>query len=205
MDDDVLPGPLTDAALRARLAAPEGDWRSEDGLRDSAVLVVLVERGGVDHLLYNVRQGDLPSHAGQVCFPGGAREKGEDAVTCALRETREEVGLPAASLRVVARLPDRVSIAGFLVAPFVARLDGPRAYVPDAREVADVFEVPLPALCEQRRWRLRNVDDPSGRFRAIPYFDHAGYTVWGLTGIITQAFVRAAVGFDPGCAPRPSA
>jgi 8-oxo-dGTP pyrophosphatase MutT (NUDIX family) len=198
MPDTPLPRRLPDTYVRERLAAPESDWRTEDDLRDSAVLLVLVEKDGVDHVLYNVRRDDLPAHAGQVCFPGGAHHGDEDAVTCALRETREEVGLPEESLAVVARLPDRVSIAGYLVAPFVARLDRPRAYAPDAAEVADVFEVPLPALLERDRWRFRSLEHRRARFRDIPYFDWDGYTVWGLTGIITRDFIRAVADFDPG-------
>jgi 8-oxo-dGTP pyrophosphatase MutT (NUDIX family) len=189
---------LTDAHVRDRLAAPSLEWRTEGELRDSAVLLVLVQRDGVDHVLFNVRRDDLPAHAGQVCFPGGARDGDEDAVRCALRETREELGLPEESLHVVARLPDRVSIAGYLVAPFVARLDRPRSYAPDASEVADVFEVPLPALLEADRWRFRDLSHPRGRFRWVPYFDYDGYTVWGLTGIITRDFVRAVADFNPG-------
>ena len=189
---------LTHAHLTATLGAPEPVWRTEGDLRDSAVLVTLVERDGVDHLIYNVRRDDLPAHAGQVCFPGGAREGDEDAVTCALRETEEELGLPSDALEIVARLPDRVSIAGYLVAPFVARLDRPRVYVPDASEVAHVFEVPVPALLERPRWRFRDTRHLAARFLKIPYFDYDGQTVWGLTGIITRDFVRAALAFDPG-------
>ena len=186
-----------DDALRDHLAPPTHEWRSEDGLRDAAVLLVLIERDGIDHVLYNVRRDDLPAHAGQVSFPGGARDGDEDAIACALRETHEELGLPSESLHVLARLPDRVSIAGYLVAPFVARIDEPRPYVPDASEVADVFEVPLPALLEKERWRFRTLEHDRARFRNIPYFDFESYTVWGLTGIITRDFLTSAASFDP--------
>ncbi len=198
MSEASPPRLLTDALLAERLAPPARDWRSERDLRDSAVLVVLVEREGVDHVVYNLRRDDLPAHAGQVCFPGGAREGDEDAVACALRETREELGLPEDALRVVARLPDRVSIAGYLVAPFVARLDRPRIYEPDAREVAEVFEIPFPTLLERPRWTFRDTRHERARFRQIPYFDSGRHTVWGLTGIITRDLVRAAAAFDPG-------
>lgn len=196
--DPPAPHRLPDAHVRDALAPPDTDWRTEGDLRDAAVLLVLVERDGVDHVLYNVRRDDLPAHAGQVSFPGGARDGGEDAVRCALRETEEELGLPPDAIDVLARLPDRVSIAGYLVAPFVARLDRPRPYVPDPSEVADVFEVPLPRLLERERWRFRTLEHRRARFRDIPYFDWDGYTVWGLTGIITRDFVRAVSGFDPG-------
>jgi 8-oxo-dGTP pyrophosphatase MutT (NUDIX family) len=196
---DGLPDRLTDGRVSARLDAPDGAWRTEGELRDAAVLLVLVERDGTDHVLFNVRRHDLPAHAGQVSFPGGARDGDEDAVACALRETEEELGVPHDALRVLARLPDRVSIAGYLVAPFVARLDRPVPYAPDPSEVADVFEVPLRALLEPGRWRFRSLDHPRARFKDIPYFDyHAEHTVWGLTAIITRDFIRAVADFDPG-------
>jgi hypothetical protein len=72
---------LSDDVVRARLELPLGDWNSREGLKDSAVLAILVELDGEDHLVFNKRRDDLPWHAGQICFPGGAREGGEDAVT----------------------------------------------------------------------------------------------------------------------------
>ncbi len=195
---DSLPHRLPDAHVRERLAAPTPEWRTEAKLRDSAVLLVLVEKDGVDHIIYTLRRDDLKAHAGQVCFPGGRRESDEDAITCALRETEEEIGLPRTALTLVARLPDRVSIAGYLVAPFVARLDHPRVYTPDTTEVAAVFEVPFPALFERDRWRFRPLSHPRARFKDIPYFEYGDYTVWGLTGIMTRDFIRAVADFDPG-------
>jgi len=79
---------IPDETVRGRLELPLGDWRTVDGLRDSAVLAILVERGGDDFLVFNRRRDDLPYHAGQICFPGGAREGGEDAATCAVRAGR---------------------------------------------------------------------------------------------------------------------
>ena len=73
--------------VRGRLELPRGDWNSRTGLRDSAVLAILVEKEGEDRLIFNRRRDDLPFHAGQICFPGGAREDNEDAVNCAVRET----------------------------------------------------------------------------------------------------------------------
>ena len=112
---------IADGTVRSRLELPLGDWRTVEGLRDSAVVTILVERGGEDFLVFNRRRDDLPYHPGQICFPGGAREGSEDAATCAVRETCEEMGLKASDLVLLGRMPDRVSIAGFLVTPFALR------------------------------------------------------------------------------------
>ena len=188
---------LADEAVRAALPPPTGEWRSEAGLRDSAVLAVLLEREGADRLLFNVRRDDLPWHPGQICFPGGAREGDEDALACAVRETCEEVGLPAGELAPLGRLPDRVSIAGFKVAAFLARLRAPRAYAPRAEEVAEVFEVPFAALLEPARWGFTETAHPLARFRRVPCFDYDGRRVWGLTGILLRDLVDLVGGAAP--------
>ncbi len=188
---------LSDDDIRARLAAPSGEWRSEQSLIDSAVLAVVVERDGVDRLVFTQRRDDLPVHAGQISFPGGAREGKEDAVSCAVRETCEEVGLEPDGLDVLGRLPDRVSIAGYLVACFAARLSEPSAYEPQLTEVSEVFEVPYAAFLERERWSTRSTTHPRARFKNVPYFDYGDRTIWGLTGIILRDFVRIAGEFNP--------
>jgi 8-oxo-dGTP pyrophosphatase MutT (NUDIX family) len=188
---------LDDATVSAALAPATGDWHSEKGLRDSAVLVPLVLRGAADHLVFNRRRDDLPAHAGQVCFPGGAKDGGESALDCALRETEEEMGVDPATVRLLGRLPDRISIAGFRVAVLVGRVDPPRAWRPHAAEVAEVFEVPYERTLDPARWTFRDTRHEAARFARVPFFDSGRHVVWGLTGIILRDFVGAVLAFDP--------
>lgn len=189
---------IPDAIVRSRLELPLGDWRTVEGLRDSAVLAILVERGAEDRLIFNRRRHDLPSHAGEICFPGGAREGTEDAVTCAVRETCEEMGLSAGDLEVLGRMPDRVSIAGFLVTPFVARLRGTPDHRAAAEEVAEVFEVPVALFLDPTRWGFTETTHKRARFRHVPRFDSdESHRIWGLTGIILRDFVTQVMGFAP--------
>jgi len=176
---------------------PLGDWRTVEGLRDSAVLAILVETDGVDRLIFNRRRDDLPFHPGQVCFPGGAREGDEDAVTCAVRETCEEMGLCADDLDVLGRLPERVSIAGFTVVPFAARLKERKPFRLAEDEVAEAFEIPVTELLDGGRWGCRDTTHPRARFRRVPYFEWDPHTVWGLTGIILRDFVTQVMGYAP--------
>jgi 8-oxo-dGTP pyrophosphatase MutT (NUDIX family) len=197
---------LDDLLVAGRLAPPGGHWRAEPGLRDSAILVLLVERDGRDHLVFNRRRDDLPWHPGQVCFPGGARDGAESAVDCALREAREEMGVEPADVALLGRLVDRVSIAGFSVAALVGRVDPATVWRPQAAEVAEVFEVPCERTLEAARWSFRPTANAKARFARIPYFDSGRHVVWGLTGIILRDFVRAVAEFDPpdaGAAGRP--
>lgn len=189
---------IPDEIVRGRLELPLGDWRSLEGLRDSAVLAILVERGGEDRLIFNRRRDDLPYHAGQICFPGGAREGPEDAAACAVRETCEEMGLSAGDLDVLGRMPDRVSIAGFLVTPFVARLRGTPGFRAAADEVAEVFEVPVALFLDSARWGHTETTHQRARFRRVPRFDYdESHRIWGLTGIILRDFVTQVMGFAP--------
>jgi 8-oxo-dGTP pyrophosphatase MutT (NUDIX family) len=189
---------IPDETVRGRLELALGDWRSLEGLRDSAVLAMLVEREGEDRLIFNRRRDDLPYHPGQICFPGGAREGAEAAVTCAVRETCEEIGLSSADLTVLGRMPDRVSIAGFLVTPFVARLRSGPSYSPAADEVAEVFEVPVAMLLDAARWGFTETTHERARFRRVPRFDFdEAHRIWGLTGIILRDFTTQVMGFAP--------
>ena len=188
---------LDDDFTASRLAPASGDWRSEPGLRDSAVLLPIVRREDGDRLVFNRRKDDLPAHGGQVCFPGGARGGGESVVACALRETEEEMGVPADAVRLLGRLPDRVSIAGFRVAVIVGRVDPTITWRPLEAEVAEVFETPYARTLDPARWSYRDTKHGNARFKRIPYFDSGRHVVWGLTGIVLRDFVRAVAEFDP--------
>ena len=189
---------IDDAVVRNRLEIPHGNWNTEEGLRDSSVLALLVEKDGADRLIFNRRRDDLPYHPGQVCFPGGTKDPGEDAVECALRETCEEMGIPRDAIEVLGRMADRVSIAGFKVACFAGRLAEPLEYDLNAAEVAEAFEVPVSMLLEPERWGYRSTKHKLARFRSVPYYNHAdGNVVWGLTGIILRDFVQQVMGWAP--------
>jgi len=166
-------------------------FRTREGLRDAAVLALLLAREDGDRLLLTERRDDLPDHPGQVAFPGGAREGDEDALACALREAEEEVGIPAASVEVLGRLPDRVSVAGFLVAAFVGRIAPPATFRPDPREVKRVFEVPFALLREESRWRYEDRTTPMGRFPRVPFFEGEGPRLWGLTAMFVRDLLEA--------------
>ena len=89
----------------------------QDVTGEYAVLVPLVERPEGLCLLYEVRADTLGRQPGEVCFPGGRLEPGEDAVSCALRETWEELGIPRPAVEVVAELDWLTHQGGFVLYP----------------------------------------------------------------------------------------
>ncbi len=97
-----------------------------------------------------IRRGEGGIHGGQIAFPGGRREPGDrDALETALRETEEEIGLPPASVEVLATLPVLVTrTTGFRIEPFLARVRPPARWAPAPGEIAEVLEVPLADLAD---------------------------------------------------------
>jgi len=115
--------------------------------RPAAVLMPVVLRESGPTMLLTQRTNDMPSHAGQVAFPGGRVQPEDlDAIDTALRETEEEIGLARGHVDVIGTLDRYVTGTGFLITPVVGLVRPPFVITPDPREVADVFEVPLQFL-----------------------------------------------------------
>lgn len=159
--------------------------------REFAVLVPILLHDGVESVLLTKRPDGIGRYAGQVCFPGGAREA-EDATLedTALRETLEEVGIPRQSIRLERELGWHQTSLLHRVKPFVGRIASPWELHPDAREVERVLFVPVaritPELFEVRGfWQ-----GPDGRDHAVHTFPWDGCEVWGLTArILRDAFL----------------
>ncbi len=148
----------------------------------AAVLIPLVDRPEGVMVLLTQRTDHLNHHAGQISFPGGRIEAGEenDPQGAALRETEEEIGLAADRIDVVGRLDDYYTGTGFHIVPIVGWITPPFVLNPDPFEVADVFEVPLSFLQDSANYRqdVRTFRGIERWFHAIPYKDRY---IWGAT------------------------
>lgn len=153
--------------------------------REAAVLIGVVERSGGAHVLLTRRTDHLKTHSGQVAFPGGRIDPGDDGpVGAALREAEEEVALPAERAEVIGRLPDYSTGSGFRIVPVLALLHPPFDLKPEPGEVADIFEVPLSFLMKQAN-HIQDSRIWEGQRRyywTMPFDD---WHIWGVTaGII---------------------
>jgi 8-oxo-dGTP pyrophosphatase MutT (NUDIX family) len=206
--DAMAPRLFSAADFRARLAADRGpfdtsdyadfrlnpdlaDYMRTNVLRDAAVLVPIIDHPGEATVLLTKRTEKLKSHSGQVAFPGGRIDdtdaSPEDA---ALRETLEEVGLPASEIEIIGRMPDYVSGTGFRIRPVFGIVRPGFDLVINEDEVEAAFEVPLRFLMTEANHQQdsRVWQDKERFFYRMPF---EGWMIWGMTaGIIRTIYER---------------
>jgi 8-oxo-dGTP pyrophosphatase MutT (NUDIX family) len=165
------------------------------GVRSAAVLAPLFEEEGETRVVLTRRTTTLPSHRGEVSFPGGTVIAGEDPRAAALREAHEEIGLSPDAVEVVGELDHLVTVASrFVLAPFAGALAARPALTPNPHEVDRVFDVALAELLEdgvfrEERWEIL------GGERPVFFFELIGDTVWGATArILHQLLALLTVG-----------
>jgi len=199
-----MPPPLTRDEIVRRLAdtPPIEDLLTADDLEKqrvaasagaltpAAVLLLVVNRPGEPVVVFTQRTAHLADHAGQISFPGGRVEEGDEGpVHTALREAREEVGIDPALVEILGELPDYHTSTGYRVRPIVGWAEPPVEYEPDPYEVADVFEVPLAFLLETANHRYESAFY-KGRLRHYWAMPWQGRFIWGATAGMLVTFQR---------------
>lgn len=173
--------------IRHVLARTRARTLDIDGFRHAAVLVPFIQRGENVSLLFTVRSQHLPLHAGQISFPGGQPERGEQhARETALREAQEELGIDPAAVVVLGHLDDVATPSGFRITPVVGWLHEPAPFRPDAREVDEFFEVALAELRNPAHFRDAGVTERAGRSYRLPEYHVADRVIWGATARMVQ-------------------
>ena len=163
--------------------------RLKPELRPAGVLIPVVDRPGAPSVLLTERSRELKHHAGQVSFPGGGMEShDEDIVATALRETHEEVGIAPRHVDVAGYLEPIATITGYAVTCVIGIVPPSVAWRPDPLEVAEIFEVPLSFLLDERNMHVGEREYEGARF-PVATFHHEGHRIWGATAGMIVALI----------------
>jgi 8-oxo-dGTP pyrophosphatase MutT (NUDIX family) len=181
----------TAPAVRGDLDLDPESWTKAGVIaaKPAAVLIPVVDRSAPTVILTQ-RTADLPSHAGQIAFPGGKIDGEETPAGAALREAEEEIGLKPALIEPLGYLDLYLTFSGFRILPTVARIVPDFELTPNRSEVADIFEVPLEYLMRPENYR-RKSRDWNGIIRHYYEIPYRNRYIWGVTaGILRNLYER---------------
>ena len=153
-----------------------------DRTADAAVLIAVTERPDPTVILTQ-RPRTMRDHPGQVAFPGGKVEDGENAVDAALREAWEELAIEPENVRLIGTTDRYQTGTGFDITPVLATVPRDLSIRPDPREVESWFECPLDKLMDASQWNRDSVFW-KGATREYLEMNHDGYRIWGVTAAI---------------------
>ncbi len=174
-------GSSSDFDLNPGISVPKGR-----PLRPAAVLVSVFVSGDGAKVLLTKRSSALAHHPGQVAFPGGKVDETDSGVVeAALREAKEEVGLPPDRVEVLGQLSNHITVTAYDVTPVVALVEGPFEPVCEPGEVEEAFFVPIDHLVELERFVVegRRWQGTKRHYYAVPW---GPYYVWGATARILR-------------------
>lgn len=178
---------LRERLVRVLDPAPVPDLPEDTRL--AAVLVPVLAAGPEPRLVFTRRADTLSRHAGEISFPGGLADDGEDVATAVLREAREELGLRSDQVELLGALePVHTRVTGILVVPFVGMLWADPRFTPNVGEIAEVLEFPLAELA---RIGVEEEFEHDGYRFTSHVFDMDGHVIWGATARILRSFIDA--------------
>ncbi|MCY4388298.1 MAG: CoA pyrophosphatase [Desulfurellaceae bacterium] len=174
-------------ALGTRLRSRTRIVDDDQSAKRAAVLVPFFEREGGYHLLFTLRTSNMPTHKGDVSFPGGRADKKDASLLhTALRESEEELGLYPSDVQQIGPLDDlRTMASNYVVTPYVGVIPYPYDFQPNAWEVAEIFSVPFTFLADRgnlnaETWLYDGATIPVQTYR------YQGYKIWGATQRIIE-------------------
>jgi 8-oxo-dGTP pyrophosphatase MutT (NUDIX family) len=169
--------------LRELLLAPaEAEKLDAHGRTEAAVLVPMHGWPDKPGLVFTERRSDLNRHAGEISFPGGRHDEGEELLDTALREAQEEIGLSPDRVEVVGALPPiGTFVTNYKVHPFVGLIDEGMRFEPNPSEVESVLVASLDDLASayaKRRLVRRGVPIKTDTYLI------SDKVIWGATARI---------------------
>ena len=164
---------------------------SRDGVTVAAVLISLFNKGDTPHVLLTKRSQEVEHHKGEISFPGGKMDEDDpDLLSCALRETEEEVGVDRSDVRIIGEMDDFYTVAtNFLVVPFVGVIPYPYNFNASEREIDQVLLVPLDIFFDPDAMRIETMIVHGQPLEVIFYNWHE-HIIWGATARIMKSFTK---------------
>lgn len=151
-------------------------------------MLTIVQKDNTLHLLLTKRTDTVEHHKGQISFPGGMVDDGDESTTAtALREVEEEIGIPKSNIAILGALDDIHIPSGFIVTPIVGYIDCLSGLKTSADEVAEVLLIPLEKFFDES---LRHIEtrELKGVKRQVYFYDVWKEPVWGATAHIIKQF-----------------
>ncbi|MBN1448329.1 MAG: CoA pyrophosphatase [Bacteroidetes bacterium] len=174
--------------IENRLRTYQRRTQQRDGFRRAAVLLPLYAREGEWQLLLTRRTAHLPHHQGQIAFPGGSVDTGEDCISAALREAQEEIALDPLQVDILGCHDDIWTPTGFIMSPVVGVLASLNGLHPNPVEVSRIFTVPLLFFAQEGNAESQTLVHDGVR-RTVHFYRYAGETIWGATALIIRNFL----------------
>jgi 8-oxo-dGTP pyrophosphatase MutT (NUDIX family) len=176
--------------IRRALAGRERRIIPQGTRTRAAVLVPLFQKGGRYHVLFTKRTDRVKHHKGEISFPGGVVDEGdEDVEATALRETLEEIGLPEENVEILGTLDDALTVSSpYLITPIVAEIAHSYRFSINEEEIEELIEIPLEAFLDENRWTEETYS--SRNKKVLSYrFEYEGRVIWGATARIMRQFL----------------
>jgi len=191
----ILRAALEEGHRRSPILLPGDALELEElalGITPAAVLVAVVDRPSPTIIL-TLRPETMRQHPGQVSFPGGRIDPGDDGpIAAALREAEEEIGLPPSAVEVIGIADIYRTVTGFEVTPVVGVVPPGLPITPHPGEVADVFEAPLDFLLDPSN-QLQREAMFRGKMRTYYEIPYQGRQIWGATAAMIVNLSRRLV------------
>jgi 8-oxo-dGTP pyrophosphatase MutT (NUDIX family) len=161
----------------------------QPSLARAAVLVPLFTKGQDCHIVFTKRSDNVRYHKGEISFPGGVfDDKDLELQRTALREASEEIGLKESDVQIIGVLDDIITVTQFIVTPFVGLFPYPYPFELSPIEIAELIEVPLPALLDEDCFSEREII--RGTSKEVVYaYQYENHIIWGATARILRQFL----------------
>jgi 8-oxo-dGTP pyrophosphatase MutT (NUDIX family) len=157
--------------------------------RRAGVLAPLFVRDGNLWVLLTKRTESVERHRGQIAFPGGGQEDGDESLyATALRETEEEIGMARADVRYLGALSPLTTVTDFYVEPYVGAIPHPYPFRLQDSEIAGLIEVPVPALLDPAALETRPFP---GRPEPVLFYHYGDTVIWGATARMLKELLDA--------------